>query len=194
MAALSDAAGALLGMQGGSGGTTGTGGSAGAEQESSEVAGEAETEPPIDTQTSALTEKELAARAIKYGCPETDSNLKRWHGTATSKPGLKELRAEVTRRDITAKPKHWDVPTLVAWLTKKGHEPPAEGQQVPSATSTTATTPASQQGSASGEKVTKKRKTKKGSTQNDQPPTTRWKANHRPPATAPSLAAPADLT
>ena len=61
-----------------------------------------------DAQTSTeLTEKDMSARAIHYGCPESASNLKRWAGPYSSKPSLKELRAEVIRRDPTARPSWW---------------------------------------------------------------------------------------
>ena len=57
--------------------------------------------------STELTEKDISARAIQHGCEDSVLNLKRWAGPVTSKPGLKELRAEVIRRDPTARPSWW---------------------------------------------------------------------------------------
>ena len=76
--------------------------------------------------STELTEKDISARAIQHGCEDSVLNLKRWAGPVTSKPGLKELRAEVIRRDPTARPSWWVVDKLVAWLMQPGHKPPAD--------------------------------------------------------------------
>ena len=90
--------------------------------------------------STELTEKDISARAIQHGCEDSVLNLKRWAGPVTSKPGLKELRAEVIRRDPTARPSWWGVDKLVAWLVQPGHKPPADPD--PSETQTPAPAPA----------------------------------------------------
>ena len=47
---------------------------------------------PIQPDMVFLTQRQLSARAIQHGCSEASSNLKKWAGSASSKPGLKELR------------------------------------------------------------------------------------------------------
>ena len=77
-----------------------------------------------------LTDKDKAARAIQHGCADSASNLKKWAGPFSSKPSLKELRAEVIRRDPTARPTWWGVEKLVAWLMQPGHKPPPDPDPV----------------------------------------------------------------
>ena len=91
--------------------------------------------------STELTEKDISARAIQHGCEDSVLNLKRWAGPVTSKPGLKELRAEVIRQDPTARPSWWGGgQAQVAWLVQPGHKPPADPD--PSETQTPAPAPA----------------------------------------------------
>ena len=54
--------------------------------------------------TGALSDKQISARAIRPGCADSACDIKHWQGSASSKPSLADLRAEIFRRDSTAKP------------------------------------------------------------------------------------------
>ena len=56
-----------------------------------------------------LTARQLSAQAIIPGSEFTVESVKHWKGGSISKPGLVELREEVTRRSSGARPAGWDM-------------------------------------------------------------------------------------
>ena len=80
--------------------------------------------PAVAGQASALTARQMSARAIKPGCSEDVKELKKWKGDPDAKPRIMELQEEIHRRDPAAKPTYWPVAQMVAWLTK--HSPPED--------------------------------------------------------------------
>ena len=108
-----------------------------------------------------LTARQLSAQAIIPGSEFTVESVKHWKGGSISKPGLVELREEVTRRSSGARPAAWDMAKCVSHLLKTA--PP--GQQGTSQ-------PASQPNATTSKQKVKAKARKNPGTKN---PQTRFK-------------------